>query len=106
MLSEHTFLFASLGDKKPITARTVHIRRLYDLLQLCIQRNDLSRAKRAWTILARCQEVDWKTMWTTGVYLLSDDTNSPEANLPRLEFLRAMMLQRPEEVSKRGSNCT
>jgi hypothetical protein len=39
-------------------------------------------------------------MWTTGVYLLGDDANLPEANLPRLEFLRAMMLQHPEDVSK------
>jgi hypothetical protein len=42
-------------------------------------------------------------MWTTGVYLVADDTNSPEFDLPRLEFLRAMMLQHPEEVSKRWS---
>jgi hypothetical protein len=100
MTSEHTFLFASLEDKKPITARKIHIRRLYDLLQLCLQRNDIPRAKRAWAILARCKEVDWKTMWTTGVHLLGDDTNSPEASQSRLEFLRAMMLQHSEEVSK------
>jgi RNA polymerase I-specific transcription initiation factor RRN11 len=102
MSSEHTFLFASLGDKKPTTARKVHIRRLYDLLQLCLQRDDLPRARRAWAILARCKEVDWKTMWTTGVHLLGEDTNTPESNAPRLEFLRAMMLQHPEEVSELG----
>ncbi|KIM91107.1 hypothetical protein PILCRDRAFT_59492 [Piloderma croceum F 1598] len=97
MSSEHTFLFASLGDKKPTTARKVHIRRLYDLLQLCLQRHDLPRARRAWAILARCKEVDWKTMWTTGVHLLGEDTNTSESNASRLEFLRAMMLQHPEE---------
>lgn len=101
MSFEHTFLFASLDDKKPVTARNVHIRRLYDLLQLSLQRNDIPRAKRAWAILARCKEVDWKTMWTIGVHLLADEYNRPEVNLPRVEFLRAMMLQHPEEVSRR-----
>ena len=99
MTPEPTFLFASLGDKKPTTARRVHIRRLYDLLQLCLQRHDLPRARRAWAILARCKEVDWKTMWTTGVHLLGDDTHSPETSTPRLEFLRTVMLQYPEDVS-------
>lgn len=96
---EHRFLFASLADKKPTTARQVHIRRLYDLLQLCLQRNDISRAKRAWAILARCKEVNWKIMWTTGVHLLGDDSYDLETNTPRVEFLRSMMLQYPEEVS-------
>lgn len=99
MSSEHKFLFDSLGDKKPETARKVHIRRLFDLLQLCIQRNDLPRARRAWAILARCKEMNWKTMWLTGVQLLGDDSNDDDKGIQRLEFLRSMMLQNSEEVS-------
>lgn len=104
MSSEHTFLFASLGDKKPLTARRVHIRRLYDLLQLCLQRNDLPRAKRAWAILARCKEVDWKGMWTTALQLLGNEYDDLELDLPRYDFLRAIMLQNSEEVGKQCSN--
>jgi len=95
--SEHTFLFASLEDKKPLTARKVHIRRLYDILQLCLQRNDIPRAKQAWAILSRCKEVDWKTMWTTAVHLLGNESDDTEINLPRLDFLRAIILQNSEE---------
>lgn len=99
MSSEHKFLFASLGDKKPLTARKVHIRRLYDLLQLCLQRNDLPRARRAWAILARCKEMDWKAMWITGVHILGEQSTDIFGNIQRLEFLRAVILQCSEDVS-------
>lgn len=99
MSFKHTFLFVSLEDKKPYTAQRIHIRRLYDLLQLCIQRNDLPRARRAWAVLSRCKEVDWKTMWTTALQLLGNE-DDVEVDLPRLDFLRAIMLQNSEEVSQ------
>ncbi|KDQ64329.1 hypothetical protein JAAARDRAFT_117685 [Jaapia argillacea MUCL 33604] len=97
-MSSQTFLFASLDSKSPTTARKVHIRRLYDLMQLCLQRNDLPRARKAWCILARCKEIDWRTMWKTGIQVLGDDClTSPEDNSSRLEFLRSMRLQFPEQ---------
>jgi RNA polymerase I-specific transcription initiation factor RRN11 len=93
------FLFASLDSKGPTSARKVHIRRLHDILQLSLQRNDMPRAKAAWAILIRCKEIDWKGVWTTGLLLLGEDANGFQTNPEQLEFLRAMMLQYPEEVS-------
>src|SRR5271155_1968405 len=65
------FLFALPGaTRNTSNARKVHIRRLNDILQLCLQRNDALRSKRAWAILARCKEVSWMEMWTTAVHIL------------------------------------
>lgn len=96
---DQRFLFRSLDSKTPLTARKIHIRRLYDVLQLCLHRNDLPRAKRAWTILARCKEIHWMTMWTTGVRLLGEDFGQHENSSKKIEFLRSMMLQYPDDVS-------
>ncbi|TFK94655.1 hypothetical protein K466DRAFT_245788 [Polyporus arcularius HHB13444] len=98
--TDYSFLFSSLNAKQLTTARKVHIRRLYDILQLCIQRHDWVRAKRAWAILARCREVDWKVMWRTSVLLLGEgdpDTNDVQANEDRVRFLSLMMRQHPDE---------
>jgi RNA polymerase I-specific transcription initiation factor RRN11 len=98
---DHTFKFASLDSKQPRTARKVHIKRLYDIMQLCIQRDDIPRARRAWSILIRCKEIDWKAMWLTAVHLLNDAGQSQYGNGdPRtIEFLREIMLQIPDEVT-------
>lgn len=108
-----SFLFAFLGDKRPSSARKVHIRRLHDILQISISRDDYPRAKRAWSILVRCKEVDWKEMWRYGLLLLGDgqiqNTATPAdgvyvtsaetrvENL-RVEYLRKMRMQHPTEV--------
>ncbi|KAI0832575.1 hypothetical protein BC628DRAFT_329807 [Trametes gibbosa] len=97
---KHSFLFSSLNSKQPNTARKVHICRLFDILQLCVQRHDWQRARRAWTILLRCKEVDWKTMWKTSLLLLGrpDETagyNTSETD--KVSFLTVMMRQHPEE---------
>ena len=96
---DHNFIFASLDGKAPNTARKVHIRRLYDIFQICIQRRDYARARRAWAILARCKEFDWMSMWTTGLLLMG---GSPGEEVPteKLEFLRTMMLQNTGEVCR------
>jgi len=99
MSSDHRFLFASLDSRKPLTSRKVLIRRLYDVLQLSIHRNDLARARRAWCILARCKEVNWMAMWTTGLHLLGADLSGEDHSQKRLEYLRTMMLRNPEDVS-------
>ncbi|EIM88087.1 uncharacterized protein STEHIDRAFT_130055 [Stereum hirsutum FP-91666 SS1] len=103
----NNFLFASLGDKQGSTARKVHIRRLYDILQLCILRNDIPRAKRAWSILARCKEIDWKDLWKYGLLLLGDaqadvhntgeSNGNTRASESRIEYLRKMRMQHPSE---------
>ena len=95
--AEHTFLFASLGSKQPLTSRKVHIRRLYDILQLSIHQHHFERALRAWAILVRCKEVDWKCLWNIGLILLRGEAlnNEPEREV---EYLRIMMLQYPDDV--------
>lgn len=98
MSSNHTFLFASLDSKPPPTTRKTHIKRLYDILELCIQRNDFSRAKRAWAILIRCKEFRWEEHWATGLYILNEGSVSTE-NIPqRIEYLRTMMLRDIDKV--------
>ncbi|KAI9000870.1 hypothetical protein BD414DRAFT_406486 [Trametes punicea] len=97
---EHSFLFDSHSSVQSNTTRKVHIRRLFDILQLCIQRRDWTRARRAWAILARCKEVDWKAMWRTSLLLLGeyrDVTHHARTDEDRVAFLTIMMRQHPEE---------
>ncbi|KAJ7929990.1 hypothetical protein B0H13DRAFT_2228379 [Mycena leptocephala] len=92
------FVFAPTTDaKNPSTARKIHIRRLYDVMHMCIQRRDLERATRAWTILAHCKEVDWRTMWSTSVHILAENMDDNEKTARKVEFLRLMMLQHAED---------
>ncbi|KAG6821541.1 hypothetical protein H0H93_000050 [Arthromyces matolae] len=95
--NRNDYLFSSLDSQEPITSRKAHIRRLYDVLELCIHRNDLQRAMRAWSILARCKEVQWMSMWTTGLLLISahEDNGLDASN--RLDYLRTMMLRHQDE---------
>ncbi|KAF8646390.1 hypothetical protein AX16_007256 [Volvariella volvacea WC 439] len=94
---QYTFLFASLDEKEPSTARKVHLRRLYDILHLSVQRNDHLRAYRAWCILARCKEFQLKTMWTTALYILTRNEFANGNNQKRIDFLRTIMLRYPDE---------
>ena len=87
------------GAKQTLSARRVHLRRLYDILELCIHRGDLERARKAWAILVRCKEVNWKAMWRTGTLLVGRQEDQAAAARDRLEFLTSMMLQFPEAVS-------
>ena len=98
-MSNHTFLFSSLDSKQPSTARKVHIRRLYDILQLSIQRHQFQRAKRVWAILVHCKEIDWKGLWNVGLHILSEDTTDAGGEHVAVEYLRSMMLQCPDNVS-------
>ncbi|KAI0700753.1 hypothetical protein BC835DRAFT_1265899 [Cytidiella melzeri] len=92
-----TFLFDPTEGKQPRTARKIHIRRLYDVFEICLHRGDMRRARRAWSILVRCKELDWKTMWRTGALVAGahspyDDTQTQQ----RLEYLSTMMRQHSE----------
>lgn len=86
------------------SARTFHIRRLNDVLQLAIQRGDIVRAKRAWSILARCQEVEWMRIWETGVLLagaseeMEDQREAGYESRTRLEYLKILMMRHKEGV--------
>jgi RNA polymerase I specific initiation factor len=97
------FLFASPDGKRPSTARKVHIRRLRDILHLSIQRGDLPLARRAFGLLARCEEIEWVEIWKIGLIVVLAGRSPPgditvTARARHIEFLRAMMLQHPEEV--------
>jgi len=96
MSFKHTFLFSSLDSNQPSTARKVHLRRLYDILQLSFQRHQFQRAKRVWAILIQCKEVDWKVLWNIGLYILNEDDGGEHV---AVEYLRSMMLQCPDDVS-------
>jgi len=93
--SIHTFLFSPPEDISPLTSRRVHLRRLYDVLHLSIQRGDLHRARRAWAILARCKEIDWKTSWMLALGLLDHSGHRTESNQTKIDYLRTMMLHSP-----------
>ncbi|TFY69412.1 hypothetical protein EVJ58_g427 [Rhodofomes roseus] len=101
--AEHTFLFTSSNAKRPTTARKVHIRRLIDILQLSLQRQDYDRARRAWTILIRCKEINWKDMWKTAIALLADAGDDDlEENDQRIAFLSVVIRQHPDEQWNAG----
>ncbi|TRM68129.1 hypothetical protein BD626DRAFT_480869 [Schizophyllum amplum] len=97
-MSSHTFLFSSFDNKRPLTARKLHIRRLWDVLHLCIQKHDIARTRRAWLVLARCKEIPWTAHWNIATLILSEGSVSGhnEDDLPAVDFLRTMMLQHPD----------
>ena len=82
------------------STRKVHIRRLNDILYVCLERGDLNRALRAWQILSTCKEFDWISKWKTGLHLLSYDStrNITRSNPRSLEFLKKLMRHYPEQV--------
>lgn len=97
-----SFLFNPSDWKAPSTARNVHIRRLLDILHLSIQRRDLPRARKAFGLLSRCEEIEWTVIWKLALLLLADESpTSGEGDVLRtakqIHFLRVMMLQHPEE---------
>ena len=100
--TDHIFLFASFNCKRPISSRKVHLRRLYDILQLCIHRQDFGRAKHVWAILIRCKEVDWKALWTIGLHILGANESTDGKMEVSIEYLRTMMLQYPDDVRSLG----
>ncbi|KAG1906991.1 uncharacterized protein F5891DRAFT_939827 [Suillus fuscotomentosus] len=95
--NDHQFLFDFPNKKIMPNARQIQLQRLYDLVNLSVQRDDLPRARRAWSILARCKELNWKAMWRLGITILENDVCVVESNPHKIDFLRTMLLQLPEE---------
>ncbi|KAH9999822.1 hypothetical protein BJV77DRAFT_939661 [Russula vinacea] len=102
------FLFASPDRRAPSSsARRVHLRRLYDILHLSIQRGDLPLARRAFGLLARCEDVEWPDIWKFGLVLLAPNPAAEDEDAPtpggdvgtqkHIEFLQVMMLRHPEQ---------
>ena len=99
--SQDIILFDLPGSKTLSTTRKLHIRRLYDVLQLCLLRDDLVRARKAWAILVRCKEVHWKALWKTGILLLDEfeyEFDQDRETAKRIDYLSTMMLQQSEDV--------
>ncbi|KIY69760.1 hypothetical protein CYLTODRAFT_420448 [Cylindrobasidium torrendii FP15055 ss-10] len=89
-------LFQSLALTPQSSARKIHICRLYDIIQLSLLRNDLTTARKAWVILARCKEIPWITLWPTAVRILGDERFDPRDTSRKIEFLRDL-LSRPSD---------
>lgn len=76
------------------------------MLHLSIERHDSDRALRAWAILVRCKEFDWKVMWRTGLHIIAMRQNRENDDADRpfrqcLDLARGMMLKQPDDVSGR-----
>lgn len=100
-MASHNHLFELFESSKSLSTRKIHIHRLYDLLQLSLQRKDFIRARKAWVILSRCPEMNWMAMWRTSLHLLTeldDDPSTAAASSDQIRFLRTMMLEYPKEV--------
>ncbi|KAA1070028.1 hypothetical protein PGT21_002771 [Puccinia graminis f. sp. tritici] len=50
--------------------RKFHIRRLFDLLQLCLLRRQHDQARQIWAVLVRCREVDFAMLWDLGLRVM------------------------------------
>jgi RNA polymerase I specific initiation factor len=103
------FLFASPDGRASSSARRVHLRRLYDILHLSIQRGDLLLAQRSFALLSRCEDIEWAAIWKFGLIILAaadhpdqppagNDGNDMLGTPKHIEFLRVMMLRHPEQV--------
>ncbi|KAL7422710.1 hypothetical protein Q5752_002001 [Cryptotrichosporon argae] len=55
----------------PPAVRAAYIRNLAACVRACVLRGDVARARRAWALLVRCREVDWRERWHWGLYLLN-----------------------------------
>lgn len=88
------------------SSRRRHIRFLNDLLYLSIEWSEWDKAARAWAILARCPEVDWKEMAKVGLILIGKqcgqnrDGDEPHEDfgVERIDYLKSLMLRHPEKV--------
>lgn len=103
---QNSFLFASLDDDRISTTRKVHLRRLADLLYVCIHKRDWPRAGRAWAILTRCHEFKWQAVWQFGIIFastLAEESSAAQGVVPvsskSLEYLRILMLRFPQKVN-------
>jgi hypothetical protein len=86
LLENHIFDFDDSSIRS--SAAHVYIRRLFDVLQLSIARHDAVRARRAWAILIRCEEVKWKPLWRLAVQVLEmDDLAAGGDDMQTIRFL-------------------
>ncbi|WWC92218.1 uncharacterized protein L201_007172 [Kwoniella dendrophila CBS 6074] len=77
----------SINSKSSI--RKKWIQNLIDLLYFSLLKDDLVRAKRAWSILVRCREVNWKSRWYWGLLLLSTSNNEIDGSTQTSSFTQS-----------------
>lgn len=74
--------------------RRKHVRRLYDLVHLCILRHDRARATRALYLLMHTYEWRPAELWSLGLVV----TGMPGGENRSVKYLQFMSLRRPELV--------
>ncbi|KGB75309.1 hypothetical protein CNBG_1147 [Cryptococcus deuterogattii R265] len=67
-------------EQGELPLRHAYIHSLANLLHACLLRGDIDRAKRAWAILIRCREVDWRARWQWGLLFLSSGSSDAVQN--------------------------
>ena len=97
----HQFLFSLLNLRGADSARKITIRRVYDVCMHSLCLGDVDRARKAFGILLRCKEFDWKASWSLAIYMLNayDPERDNAFFLGQVEQLRSLMLQDPTRVS-------
>ncbi|EJT98158.1 hypothetical protein DACRYDRAFT_83901 [Dacryopinax primogenitus] len=73
------------------SSREFHLSRTVDILHLSLQRGDIPRAQRAWAILVRCKEFDWRAQWRIGLAVLQGGEQR------RIDYLQKAFLACPDE---------
>lgn len=75
------------------------IRRVYDVCMHSLLLGDVTRARKAFGILLRCKEFDWKASWALAIYMLNahDPDRDDTFFLSQVEQLRLLMLQDPTQ---------
>jgi hypothetical protein len=87
--------------KSSYDSREMHLKKVNDLLHLCLLRGDLPRARKTWCILAGVsgskrggkRNIDWKQIWDLGL-LLIDGTSYQQ----KIDYVQGIMFRKPEEV--------
>ncbi|KAH9813768.1 hypothetical protein DFH28DRAFT_895821 [Melampsora americana] len=88
--------------------RKLHLRRLFDLLHLCLLRHDYNRADRIWRVLIRCRELDFGQLWHLGLRILFSSSGQVDGDEDHrlskldtsLKYLKACQSLDPQECSK------
>ncbi|KAG8738548.1 hypothetical protein FRC12_016718 [Ceratobasidium sp. 428] len=82
------------------SSRKQHIRFTYDILHVCLQRGDLARARRAWSLLVKCPEIDLRTIWQVGLALIPCEGENEErrarSTREHVGYLKRVRLRIPD----------
>lgn len=71
----------ALGIVPTQSTRKSHFRRLYDIYNVALQRGSLEQAKKAYSLVVRCREIDWAANWRSGLEMVELPASSLEDSL-------------------------